>query len=152
METSARYIIENMPHDFVIIDVDINTENPLARYALEKSDLVIITLTQSLNVLERYAEVFGGEPAKKKPLYLCNNYSSAAGSVRNFAKKLRTKPSDYCTLHNSEMLMKLSNEGNLGALLTLAKTQPLPEIEADLNRYGQRVMGRYRKNIGTNSR
>lgn len=144
MELTARYIIENMPHDFVVIDIDINTEQPLAKYALEKSDLVIITLTQSLNVLERYGEVFGEETKKDKLLYLCNNYSSIVGSIGNFAKPLHIKPSDCCPLHYSEMIMKLSNTGNLGELLKIAKEQPLFDTEADLKRLTFAVMSHFK--------
>jgi len=146
METSVRFITEKMPHDFVVLDIDINTALPLAKFAFAKSDIVIMTMTQMTNVFERYGEVFGnGFEHKSKTLYLCNQYTSEVGSVGGFAKSLGVKHSNCLVLHHSETLMKLSNTGKLHELNKTAKTTPLPEIEADLNRYGQKVIERYRK-------
>lgn len=149
MEITARYITENMPHDFVILDIDINTANPLARYALEKADLLIIAVTQMINVFERYNEVFGemiqNKDFKNKAVYLCNQYTSEAGSVAAFAKSFGVKPNNCLTLHHSETLIKLSNNGQLGEFINTAKSTPLFEIEKDLNRIEKAVTERFVK-------
>ena len=86
MELTQRFILDNMPHDFIVVDADINTNEPLAKLALEKSSLTVVCLTQSLNAIDRYAEVFP-EKLAKKTLYLCNHYSPDIGSVAAFAKR-----------------------------------------------------------------
>jgi uncharacterized protein YjaG (DUF416 family) len=65
MELTQRFILENMPHDFLVLDMDINFDLPLAKLARAKADLTVVCLTQSLNVAERYAEVFTEKPAKQ---------------------------------------------------------------------------------------
>lgn len=148
METSARFITEKMPHDFIILDIDINTAQPLAQFALERSDLVIVTMTQMANVFERYREVFGANFAHgHKAVYYCNHFTGEAGSISAFARRLGVKPRDCCQMHHSETLIRLSNTGRLRELPELAKTLPLPDVEADLRRIEGVVLEKYRRFI-----
>lgn len=146
METSARYIMDKMPHDFVVFDVDINTLQPLAGYALKKSDLIIMTMTQMSNVFERYYEVFGRNYGyRDKTLFLCNHYSTEVGSINSFAKTLGVKPTNCCSLPHSETIMRLSNLGKLRDIISEAKSIPLPDVEAGLKRLENAVTERFRK-------
>lgn len=145
MEIAARYLTENMPHDFVIVDVDINLEKPLAKHVLEKSDLLVITMTQSNNVLSRYNEVFSSEiiqANKDKIIYLCNHYTAELGSIKAFAKRVGAKISNCCTLRYSDAVIKLSNEGKFSEILKAAEN--LPDINADCKHLEEMIMERYR--------
>ena len=150
MELTQRFILENMPHDFVVVDVDINTDLPLAQLAKSKTDLSIMCLTQSLNVAERYAEVFP-EKTKDKTLYLCNHYSPDIGSVSAFAKSVGASTKDCCTLHHSALLMKMANAGKLGDIIPLAKSLPLPDLDGDFKKMALTVMQHY-KTLGGRKR
>lgn len=128
MELTQHFIIDNMPHDFVVIDVDINTSLPLAKLALSKSDLSIVAMTQSLNVLERFREVFpDSKSVGKNPLFLCNHYSSDIGSIQTFSKSLKIK-GQCCTLHHSALIMKLANTGKFNDVIALTKKLGLFDI------------------------
>ncbi len=133
MEIAAKYITENMPHDFVVIDVDINLGKPLAKYVVEKADLLAVTLTQSNNVFERYDEIFNTDNFKQyrnKSIYFCNHYSPELGSVHAFAKRAGVNPSKCCALRYSETVIKLSNEGKFAEILSASEN--LPDIKSDL--------------------
>jgi cellulose biosynthesis protein BcsQ len=143
MELTQRFILENMPHDFIVLDVDINTTEPLAKYALNKSDLAVVCMTQSLNVAERYAEVFTEKPANNT-LFLCNQYSPDIGSVAAFAKSMNAKIKDCCILPHSALLMKLSNTGKLGDIIPLAKSLPLPDIEGGMSKLALTIMQQFK--------
>jgi hypothetical protein len=143
MELTQRFILENMPHDFIVVDVDINTTEPLAKLALDKSALTVVSLTQSLNVEERYAEVFPEKPGHKT-LFLCNHYSPDVGSVVAFAKAVKAKPRDCCTLHHSALLMKLANTGKMPDIIPLAKTLPLPDIDGDFRKLALNIMQQFK--------
>jgi len=147
MELTQRFILENMPHDFIVLDVDINTKEPLAELAKSKTDLSVVCLTQSLNVTERYTEIFTKNPVKNT-LFLCNHYSPDVGSGKSFAKSVNAKAQDCCILHHSSMLMKMANAGKLGEIIPLAKNMPLPDIEADFKKLALTVMQYYKKHIG----
>lgn len=144
MELTQRFILDNMPHDFIVLDIDINTNLPLAKLALGKTDLAVVCLTQSQSVIDRYKEVFP-EPPAKNIIYLCNRYSPDIGSVAAFAKSLKTKMWDCCVIHNSALLAKLSNTGKLGEIITLAGSLPLPDMEADFKRLALAVMQVYKQ-------
>jgi hypothetical protein len=143
MELTQRFILENMPHDFIVVDVDISIKKPLAKLALDKSGLAVVSLTQSLNAAERYAGIFKKKPAQNT-LYLCNHYSPDVGSVSAFAKSVGAKTKDCRTLHHSALLMKLSNAGRLGDIIPLAKSLPLPDIDADFQKLAHAVMQHYK--------
>ncbi len=145
MELTAKYITENMPHEIIVLDIDINTALPLAQFAFEKSALVIISMTQMLNVFERFNEVFGdSESIKNKAIYLCNHFTQEVGSVSTFAKQLKVKNRKCSTLHHSETLMKLSNNGKLSEIIPLAKSIPLPDFTADLERLERIILDAYK--------
>ena len=150
MELTQRFILENMPHDFIVLDVDINTNEPLTKLARSKTDLNIVCLTQSLNVTQRYADVFTEKSAKKQAkntLLLCNHYSPDVGSVGAFAKGIGAKAKDCRTLHHSAMLMKMANAGRMSEIIPLAKSLPLPDLEADFKKLAFTVMQYYKKQI-----
>lgn len=143
MELTQRFILESMPHDFIIVDIDINTNSPIAKLALEKSGLTIVALTQSGNVLERYNEILKGVLANKT-LFLCNQYAPAVGSIKTFAKFLGVKQQNCATLHHSNTLMKLSNDGRLDEFIRMTKELPIPELETDLKQLAAGIMQNFK--------
>lgn len=144
MDTAQKHILGHMPHDFTIADVDVNTARPIGKHILKTSDIVVITLTQSHNVLGRYKEIY--EPMAGKTVFVCNHYSPHVGSIQSLGKSLGVSPKQICPISHSDSIQKLSNEGKLASLLEFVKTAPLPGLEADLRTLSQAVMTRY--NLG----
>lgn len=149
MEIAAKYIAENMPHDFVVLDVDINPEMPLAKYAIEKSDIILLTLTQSNNVLSRYKKIFSKEKfpesCRRKTIYICNHFSPEICSIKTFAKYINTKPAKCCCLRRSEELIRMSNESRFAQIVSEINLKNLPDIEADFQRLETQILRRYKE-------
>jgi hypothetical protein len=130
MELMQKYILDNLPHDIIVVDVDVNVNTPIAKHAFEKSQLIVVTLTQSKYIQERFAQTFT-EPDLSKILFYCNYYSPRVGTLRTFAAGLPGK-NRAVGLRYSETLIKLSNTGEINKLINAAKTTPLPGVENDL--------------------
>ena len=142
MHLTQNFLFEHQPFDFLVVDIDVNLASDFAKQTLSRADLVVVSLTQSLNTYERYVEVMGEEYILKS-LFLCNHYSPDIGPLPGFAKMLGV-PAGHCVkLCHSPSLMKLSNEGKLSALLTYAKQRPLPVLADHMKALTLNVMGRF---------
>jgi cellulose biosynthesis protein BcsQ len=130
MDIIQKYVLGNLPHEVVVVDVDVNVESPIAKLAFEKSDLIVVTVTQSQYILDRYAQIFPDQDISKV-MFFCNYFSQEVGTLAKLSKQLPGK-NKVVGLRYSETLVKLANEGNLNKFLNAAKTIPLAGVENDL--------------------
>ena len=54
MRLTQTFLFEHQPFDFLVVDVDLNLASDFAKLALARADLVVVSLTQSLNTHEGY--------------------------------------------------------------------------------------------------
>lgn len=138
MERVQHFLFDSGAFDILIVDVDINLDTPAAKTALTRSDLLVVTLTQSSNVLERYKETKLNEYVLKG-LYLCNHYSPDIGSLPAFAKAYGIPGKNYAKLSPSINLMKLANDGMLGEFCAYAEKK-LPSMKSDMDNLSAKVL------------
>ncbi len=131
-------IIEKFPYDFVVVDIDINPELPAAKYVIDISDTIVITLSQSANVIHRYKKLLSHSDISKKSLYICNRYSTTVGSISAFSRSIDINQKQCFTLHNCGKIMRYANAGNL--LDLFSKIDDIPDLKADLSRLETALM------------
>ncbi|GHV32158.1 hypothetical protein FACS18949_02260 [Clostridia bacterium] len=54
LEAVQDFLLKENPYDFLVVDVDVNLSSAIAKNALEKSGVVVVSLKQSHNVLVRH--------------------------------------------------------------------------------------------------
>lgn len=144
MDITVKYITKHMPHEFIILDVDISLDNNLAKHALEVSDLTIVTMTQSKNVIKRYKQVTKGidKLNKKKLLFVCNHFSPQIGSLSSFARQVLVSQSQCCPLHHSDIITKLENKGEVEDISKELAAKYELEVCKDLEGIEKKVLAR----------
>jgi hypothetical protein len=141
LQAVQSFLLMENPYDFLVVDVDANLSEPIAKNALEKAGIVVVSLTQSRNVLERHKSR-ETDAYVLKSLFLCNHYSPDIGSMPEFAKKLGVPPKKCVKLTHSDTVLKYSNYGKLGGIIKAAKSKPLPELYGDFRSVTLKVMER----------
>lgn len=140
MERVQNFLYDSGAFDVLIVDIDVNLDTPTAKIALERSDLLCVTLTQSRNVLERYRASKLNDYVLKG-LFICNHFSPDVGSLPGFAKAYGIPNKSCVEFSNSASLMKYSNDGMLGELRAFAEKK-VPTLKADLDRLSARLTAR----------
>lgn len=124
--------LKKLPYDFVVVDVDISVSDSAVKSLLQDSEVVVVTLSQSQNVLGRYNKYLKPLIAdtKAKCLFLCNKYSQTIGSMPQFSRQIGASLKECLQLHNSGLLTKCANNKRIFDFFKY--TEELPDVAADL--------------------
>lgn len=142
MLTFSKYLIEHSDFDYIIYDFN-NFDSETANYALKKSDVVVINLTQSFRELDefkansqKYAKMFAG----KKIILVCNKYNSIISTDKDVAKRIGVK-APVQIIHYNPWIVYGCNHGTLLDICQNIKknNHKVVELRSDINRLATAV-------------
>lgn len=130
-ERLLSYILENLPHDLIITDVNSELYEATTQKVLEEADIVIVIISQSMDVvgkLRRWKESeFFPDPAKV--VYVINGYDVNVSAAREVANKIGIKYTKVTKLSMNPFIRKMSNAGKLTELLKYIFEKDIRVIE-----------------------
>lgn len=135
-ERLLSYILDNLPHDLIITDVNSEPYEATTQKVLDQADLVVVVISQSMDVVGRFRRWRESEyfPDPSKVVYVINGYDSNVSAARDVAKKIGIKYTKVSKITMNPYVRKMSNSGKLTELLTpiLNKDARVIELNTDL--------------------
>jgi Flp pilus assembly CpaE family ATPase len=135
-ERLLSFILENLPHDLIITDVNSEPYEATTQKVLEEADLVIVVISQSMDVLGKLRRWKESEyfPDPAKVVYVINEYDANVSAARDVANKIGIKYTKVTKFSMNPFIRKMSNTGKLTELMThiLKKDIRVIELNTDL--------------------
>lgn len=135
-ERLLSFILDNLPHDLIITDVNSEPYEATTQKVLEEADLIAVVISQSMDVVRklqrwRESEYF---PDPAKVVYVINEYDSNVSAARDVANKIGVKYTKVSKVSMNPYIRKMSNSGKLIELLTyiIKKDIRVIELNTDL--------------------
>lgn len=127
MHTLVEYIT-NAPdsqYEYLVFDIDSDTDNPTAQLILKKSDIIVLNLSASTYQLDQFkgmeqklVKLFNG----KKLITVVNQYDQRAMKLKEVTKYLGAKTSPYTIRYNS-WVQWACNRGKLSYMYLQGKSK-----------------------------
>lgn len=142
-----RYITQNAPYDYVIIDVDENSlEKPAVKAAIEGADCIILVLTQMLTEINRFKAMkstFLSCTHKVPKIVVMNKYRNSLGTLKEYAARLGVKElRHWHYVHDNPYIISSENTGQLLYLSEQIKKRAgeVLELDADLQKIAKDII------------
>ncbi len=137
METMADFVIDESEFDYVVYDIN-NMDTNTARNVVDKSDVLVLNVTQSvaeLKKLKAYLEKNKRKLVGKKLVLVCNKFSGVAGKTTEIAKVLGLKANVY-VIHYNPWIVNASNQGALPVVYgnIKMKRNKVVELNSDISK------------------
>lgn len=139
MQYMLTYIVNNFPHDHVIVDMD-NEDTNFNKSIIELCDAVVLCISQNITeakdfskIKSEFSEIVGDKPM----IVVINKYNSSKGTIAEMAKWMGIKkPNGWLVLHENPWITWATNHGKVETLFKLVskKDSRVSELNGELNK------------------
>ncbi|MDX8360762.1 hypothetical protein [Cytobacillus sp. IB215316] len=116
-----EYALEHLSHDVVITDVATELYDPVTQAVLDKSDLIVMVLSQSQDIFRKlkvwHEEGVLEELDRRGLVFLLNQFDPYVGAFRDYSKKLGFPHRRFCKISYNPFVKKESNVGKLHTIM-----------------------------------